>query len=58
MLKITSIATSDSDIEMRKSAITAIGDNKFSDGASAIIAGLDDVESDVIIAACYDVGKL
>jgi len=58
LLKITSIATSDSDIEMRKSAITAIGDNKFSDGASAIIAGLEDEASDVKIAACYAVGKL
>lgn len=58
LLKITSIATSDSDIEMRKRAITAIGDNKFSDGASAIIAGLEDEASDVKIAACYAVGKL
>ena len=56
--KLESIATNDFDIEIKKTAITVIGDNKSESSASVLIKALDDPSDDVKSAACYAIGKI
>ena len=52
------IIVNDSDMEIRKTAITLIGDLKVEGAASALIKALDDESEDVQIAACFAIGRL
>jgi HEAT repeat protein len=56
--KLINIIGNDSDIEVRKAAVTAIGDHKSETAAPALIKALDDEEEDVKIAACYALGRI
>lgn len=56
--KIASIATTDADMEIRKAAVTALGDHKSKENSQAVINALDDESEDVKIAACYSIGKM
>ncbi len=56
--KIATLATSDADMEIRKAAVTALGDHKSKENSQAVINALDDESEDVKIAACYAIGKM
>lgn len=56
--KIAEIANTDADMEIRKTAVTALGDHKSTENSQAVIRALDDEIDDVKIAACYAVGKM
>ncbi|PKL16186.1 MAG: hypothetical protein CVV49_17540 [Spirochaetae bacterium HGW-Spirochaetae-5] len=56
--KLVYIISNDSDIEVRKAAVTAIGDHKSESAAPALIKALDDEEDDIKIAACYALGRI
>ncbi len=56
--KLATIVTDDSDMEIRKTAVTALGDFKSSENSEAVIKALDDTNDDVRIAACYAIGKI
>jgi HEAT repeat protein len=56
--KLVFIIGNDSDIEVRKAAVTAIGDHKSESAAPSLIKALDDEEDDIKIAACYAIGRI
>ncbi len=56
--KLITIVENDTDIEIRKTAVTVIGDNRYSAATNSLIKALDDPEEDVQIAACYALGKI
>ncbi len=56
--KLVYIISNDSDIEVRKAAVTAIGDHKSESAAPTLIKALDDEEDDIKIAACYALGRI
>lgn len=56
--KLVYIINNDSDIEVRKAAVTAIGDHKSESAAPTLIKALDDEEEDIKIAACYALGRI
>ncbi len=56
--KLVFIIENDSDIEVRKAAVTAIGDHKSEISAPALIKALDDESEDIKIAACYALGRI
>ncbi|MCL2155851.1 MAG: HEAT repeat domain-containing protein [Leptospirales bacterium] len=56
--KLESIIENDSDLEIKRIAITTIGDNKSESSAPALIKALDDSSEDIKIAACYALGKI
>ncbi len=56
--KLVFIISNDSDIEVRKAAVTAIGDHKFVSAVPSLIKALDDDEDDIKIAACYAIGRI
>lgn len=56
--KLVFIIENDSDIEVRKAAVTAIGDFKSEASTPALIKALDDNEDDIKIAACYALGRI
>ena len=58
MQKLVFIIENDSDIEIKKAAVTAIGDNKSVSSTQALIKALDDPSDDIKIAACYAIGKI
>jgi HEAT repeat protein len=58
MQKLESIVENDSDLEVKRIAITAIGDNKSESSAFVLIKALDDHSEDIKIAACYAIGKI
>ena len=55
---LESIAANESDMNVKKAAITVIGDNKSESSAHALIKALDDSSEDIKIAACYAIGKI
>lgn len=56
--KLASLAANDADMEIRKSAVTALGDHRSTENSQAVINALDDDNEDVKIAACYSIGKM
>lgn len=56
--KLVYIIENDSDIEVRKAAVTAIGDHKSVSSTPALIKALDDQSEDIKIAACYALGRI
>ncbi len=56
--KLEFIIENDSDIEVRKAAVTAIGDLKSTSATPALIKALDDPSEDIKIAACYAIGRI
>lgn len=60
--KLTSILIdiiqNDSDMEIRKTAITVIGDLKVEGSGQALIKALDDESEDVRIAACFAIQRI
>jgi len=56
--KLADIIINDADMEIRKSAVTALGDHKSIENAQSVINALDDNSDDVRIAACYSIGKM
>lgn len=56
--KLVFILENDSDMEVRKAALTAIGDHKSASAAPALIKALDDSSEDIQIAACYALGRI
>jgi len=56
--KLEFIVENDSDMEVRKAAVTALGDNKSSASTPALIKALDDSSDDIKIAACYALGRI
>ncbi|MCL2156168.1 MAG: HEAT repeat domain-containing protein, partial [Leptospirales bacterium] len=56
--KLESIIETDSDMEVKKAAITVIGDNKSESSAPALIKALDDSSEDIKVAACFALGKI
>jgi HEAT repeat protein len=52
------IIANDSDMEIRKTAITVIGDLKAEGASGALIKALNDESEDVRIAACFATGRL
>lgn len=56
--KLESIIDNDSDIEVRKAAVTVLGDNKSLSAAPVLIKALDDPSEDIKIAACYAIGRV
>ncbi|HNX24297.1 MAG TPA: HEAT repeat domain-containing protein [Spirochaetota bacterium] len=56
--KLVLILENDSDMEVRKAAITAIGDHKYISSTPALIKALDDSSEDIKIAACYALGRI
>ena len=55
---LVDIIVNDSDMEIRKTAITVIGDLKAEGASGALIKALDDESEDVRIAACFAIGRL
>lgn len=56
--KLVYIIENDSDIEVRKAAVTAIGDHKSESSTPVLIKALDDEAEDIKIAACYALGRI
>jgi len=56
--KLVFIIEHDSDIDVRKSAVTAIGDYKSETSTPALIKALDDTSEDIQIAACYALSRI
>jgi HEAT repeat protein len=56
--KLASIISNDADMEIRKNAVTALGDHNSTENSQAVINALDDDNDDVRIAACYSIGKM
>lgn len=56
--KLATLVSSDADMEIRKNAVTALGDHKSTENSQAVIDALDDDSEDVKIAACYSIGKM
>ncbi len=56
--KLIFILEHDSDIEVRKSAVTAIGDHKAASSTAALVKALDDPSEDIKIAVCYALGRI
>lgn len=56
--KLVYIIENDSDTEVRKAAVTAIGDHKSVSSTPALIKALDDQSEDIKIAACYSLGRI
>jgi len=56
--KLAFILSNDADMEIRKVAVTALGDFKSIENSSAVIKALDDESDDVKIAVCYAIGKM
>jgi HEAT repeat protein len=56
--KLVFIIENDSDIEVRKAAVTAIGDHKSVSSTPSLIRALDDSSEDIKIAACYALGRI
>jgi len=52
------IIQNDNDMEIRKTAITVIGDLKVEGAGAALIKALDDESEDVQIAACFAIGRI
>ena len=52
------IIQNDNDMEIRKTAITVIGDLKAEGSGPALIKALDDESEDVQIAACFAIGRI
>ncbi len=57
-LLLIDIIQNDNDMEIRKTAITVIGDIKAEGAGTALIRALDDESEDVKIAACFAIGRL
>ncbi len=58
MKKLIFIMENDSDVEIKKAAVTAIGDHKSTASTAALIKALDDSSEDIKIAACYALGRI
>jgi len=56
--KLAAMISNDSDMEIRKYAVTALGDHNSIENSQAVIHALDDENDDVRIAACYSIGKM
>ncbi len=56
--KLASLISNDADMEIRKNAVTALGDHNSTENSQAVINALDDDNDDVRIAACYSIGKM
>jgi HEAT repeat protein len=56
--KLASLVSNDADMEIRKNAVTALGDHSSIENSAAVINALDDENDDVRIAACYSIGKM
>ena len=56
--KLALIVENDSDIDMRKASVTALGDYKASQHTDIIIKALDDPSDDVKMAACFALGRI
>jgi HEAT repeat protein len=56
--KIALIIENDADIDIKKIAVTAIGDNASAEFTPVLIKALDDSAEDVKIAACYALTKV
>jgi len=56
--KLVFIIENDSDMEVRKAAVTTIGDLKSASFTPALIKALDDSSEDIKIAACYAIGRI
>jgi len=56
--KLVFIVENDSDTEVRKAAVTTIGDLKSASSTPALIKALDDESEDIKIAACYALGRI
>lgn len=52
------IIQNDNDMEIRKTAVTVIGDLKAEGSGPALIKALDDESEDVQIAACFAIGRI
>lgn len=52
------IMQNDNDMEIRKTAITVVGDLKVDGAGAALTRALDDESEDVQIAACFAIGRI
>jgi len=56
--KVAFIIENDTDIDIRKTSVTALGDHKATRFSSVLIKALDDTSEDIQIAACYALGRI
>ncbi len=56
--KLVFIVENDSDIEVKKAAVTEIGDLKADSAVPALIKALDDPSEEIKIAACYALSRM
>lgn len=56
--KLAALISNDADMEIRKAAVTALGDHNSVENSQSVIKALDDDNEDVKIAACYSIGKM
>ncbi len=58
ILKVINLIENDPNIEVKKTAITVVGDLKHKEAIPALIKALDDKSDEIQIAACYSLGRL